>query len=176
MKKLLYIIVLFIGITGCTKSFLNTVPSDQVSDANFWKSDVDATAGVTAVYRQMQNAYQIYAFTPETDGITPNGWIWSGYLNGYSAIAEGNLLPTVTTPVADKWKQLYNGIYRANLAMEKIPAIAMDGTLKSRLLSEARFLRALFYYDLADYYGGAPILRHTLALGAALAARDPVAD
>jgi len=176
MKKLLFIITIFFAVTGCTKSFLNTVPSDQVSDANFWQSDADAIAGITAVYEQMQHAYQIYAFTPETDGMTPNGWIWSGYLNGYSAIAEGNLLPTVTTPVADKWKQLYNGIYRANLAMEKIPGVTMDRTVKNRLLSEARFLRALFYYNLADYYGGVPILRHTLRLGDPLPGRDSLAD
>ena len=176
MKKLLIVVSIYFGVTGCTKSFLNTTPSDKVSDANFWKSDADATAGVTAIYDQMQNNYQIYAFMPETEGITPNAWIWSGYKNGYSAIAEGNLLPTVATPVADKWKQLYNGIYKSNLAQEKIPAITMDGTLKNRLLAEARFLRALFYYNLADYYGGVPIIRHTLALGADLPGRDPVAD
>lgn len=176
MKKLLIVVSIYFGVTGCTKSFLNTTPSDKVSDANFWKSDADATAGVTAIYDQMQHNYQIYGFLPETEGITPNAWIWSGYLNGYSAIAEGNLLPTVTTPVADKWKQLYNGIYKSNLAQEKIPAITMDATLKNRLMAEARFLRALFYYNLADYYGDVPIIRHTLALGAELPGRDPVAD
>jgi len=176
MKKLLFITTIFFAVTGCTKSFLNTTPSDQVSDGSFWQSDADAIAGITAVYDQMQHAYQIYGFIPETDGITPNGWIWSGYKNGYSAIAEGNLLPTTTTPVADKWTQLYNGIYKANLAMEKIPAVNMDGTLKNRLLGEARFLRALFYYNLADYYGGVPILRHALQLGAPLPGRDSLAD
>jgi hypothetical protein len=176
MKKLLFIITIYFAATGCTKSFLNTIPSDQVSDGSFWQSDADATAGITAVYDQMQHNYQIYGYIPETDGMTPNGWIWSGYLNGYSAIAEGNLLPTTATPVAEKWKQLYNGIYKANLAMEKIPGINMDATLKNRLLSEARFLRALFYYNLADYYGGVPILRQTLKLGAPLPGRDGLED
>jgi hypothetical protein len=176
MKKLLVVLTIFFGVTGCTKTFLDSTPSDKVSDASFWKSDADAAAGVTAIYDQMQHNYQIYGFIPETEGITPNAWIWSGYLNGYSAIAEGNLLPTVTTPVLDRWKQLYNGIYKANLAMEKIPPIRMDETLKNRLLAEAKFLRALFYYNLADYYGGVPILRNTLQLGATLPGRDSLAD
>jgi len=176
MQKLLVVLSIFLGVTGCTKTFLNATPSDQVSDANFWQSDADAKAGVTAIYDQMQHNYQIYGFLPETEGITPNAWIWSGYLNGYSAIAEGNLLATTTTPVADKWKQLYNGIYKSNLALEKIPAIRMDEALKNRLMAEAKFLRALFYYILADYYGGVPILRNTLKLGAVLPGRDSLSD
>jgi len=174
MKKILYIITVVILVTGsgCTKNFLDSKPSDQLSDANFWKTSADATAGVTAIYDQMQHNYQIYAYLPLTDGMTPNGWIWSGYLNGYAAIAEGNLLPTANTPVKDKWIQLYNGIYKANLAMEKIPTVTMDETLKKRLIAEAKFLSALFYYNLADFYGGVPLVKQTLKLGEDLPGRS----
>ncbi len=173
MKKLLFVLpIFFLAVSSCTKNYLNTKPSDQLSDATFWQTDADALAGITAIYYQMQHNYQIYAFMPETDGITPNGWIWSGYKNGYAAIAEGNLLPTTATPVSDKWGQLYNGIYKANLAMAKIPGITMDATLKARLLAEAGFLRALFYYDLVDYYGGVPLVKEILQLGAPLPGRN----
>ncbi|HTI11008.1 MAG TPA: RagB/SusD family nutrient uptake outer membrane protein [Puia sp.] len=171
MKKLFFIFLLA-AATSCTKSYLNTKPSDQLSDATFWQTDADALAGITAIYDQMQHNYQIYAFMPETDGITPNGWIWSGYKNGYAAIAEGNLLPTTATPVSDKWGQLYNGIYKSNLAISKIPGINMDATLKTRLLAEAGFLRALFYYNLVDFYGGVPLVREILQLGAPLPGRN----
>ncbi|MES2375035.1 MAG: RagB/SusD family nutrient uptake outer membrane protein [Bacteroidota bacterium] len=172
MKKIFFLITAVIILSGCKKNFLDSTPSDRLSDANFWKTSADAAAGVTAIYDQMQHNYQIYGFMPLTDGVTPNGWIWSGYLNGYSAIAEGNLLPSTATPVKDKWTQLYNGIYKANLAAEKISAIAMDETLKKRLLAEAEFLKALFYYNLADFYGGVPIVKNTLKLGADLPARN----
>ena len=171
MKKItlaLYIILL----AGCTKDFLNSKPSDQLSDTNFWKSDADALSGITAIYEQMQHNYQIYGYNPMTDGMTPNAWIWSDYLEGYGGISKGNLLPTLITPVNDKWVQLYNGIYKANLALEKVPGIKMDETLKGRLLAEAQFLRALFYYNLADYYGGVPLIEHTLQLGADLPGRN----
>lgn len=172
MKRIFVFSLLLVLVTSCTKRYLDSVPADQLSDANFWKSQDDALAGVTAIYDQMQHSYQIYGYIPETDGITPNGWIWSGYLNGYSAIAEGNLLPTTTTPVKDKWTQLYNGIFKANLALEKIPDITMDSVLKKRLRAESRFLRVLFYYNLADFYGGVPLVQHTLALGAELPGRN----
>ena len=159
-------------LAGCTKNYLNSKPSDKLSDANFWQTDADALEGITSIYDQMQHNYHIYGYIPETDGMTPNGWIWSGYLNGYSAIAEGNLLATTTTPVADKWKQLYTGIYKANLALSKLPGVNMDATLKSRLAGESMFLRALFYYDLVDYYGGVPLVKQVLDLGAPLPGRN----
>lgn len=171
MKKI-FLALHIILLAGCTKNFLNSRPSDQLSDANFWQSDADALSGVTAIYDQMQHNYQIYGYNPLADGMTPNAWIWSDYLEGYDQVAKGNLLPTLTTPVNDKWVQLYNGIYKANLALEKIPGVRMDETLKNRLMGEAQFLRALFYFNLADYYGGVPLIQQTLQLGAELPGRN----
>ena len=149
MKKIIIVIVLFIA-SGCKEAFLDSKPSAQLSDANFWASEADAKAGVTAIYDQMQRNYQIYGYLPMTDGMTPNGWIWSNYLTGFQAISKGNLLPSTAAPFADKWKQLYNGIYKANLALSKLPGVPMDETLKKRLIAESRFMRALFYYNLAS--------------------------
>ena len=171
MKKILLALHIIL-LAGCTKNFLNSKPSDQLSDANFWQSDADALSGITAIYDQIQHNYQIYGFNPLADGMTPNAWIWSDYKEGYDHVAKGNLLPTLTTPVTDKWVQLYNGIYKANLALEKIPGIKMDETLKNRLMGEAQFLRALLYYNLADYYGGVPLIQQTLQLGAELPGRN----
>lgn len=171
MKKIIIVIVLFIA-SGCKEGFLDSKPSAQLSDANFWASEADAKAGVTAIYDQMQRNYQIYGYLPMTDGMTPNGWIWSNYLTGFQAVSKGNLLPSTAAPFADKWNQLYNGIYKANLALSKIPGVPMDETLKKRLIAEARFMRALFYYNLADFYGGVPLIKQLLTLGDPLPARN----
>ncbi|MFN8135491.1 MAG: RagB/SusD family nutrient uptake outer membrane protein [Bacteroidales bacterium] len=45
------------------------------------------------------------------------------------------------------WATLYMGIKRANVVIEKVPAIDMDATLRNRYVAEAKFLRALFYFD-----------------------------
>jgi hypothetical protein len=52
----------------------------------------------------------------------------------------------------------------------------MDATLKSRLIAESMFLRALFYYNLVDFYGDVPLVKTVLALGAPLPGRNPKAD
>src|SRR5690349_20344171 len=56
------------------------------------------------------------------------------------------------------WMQHYSAINKANVALEKIPAIEMKEDLKNRLLAEARFLRALYYFNLVRLYGDVPLL------------------
>ena len=56
------------------------------------------------------------------------------------------------------WNTLYLGIKRANVVIENVPGISMDQQLQARLIGEAKFLRALFYFDLVRAWGGVPII------------------
>ena len=58
----------------------------------------------------------------------------------------------------DVWNGRYEGIYRANNAIYYLNLLAIDETLKNRLIGEAKFLRALFYFDLVRCFGGVPIV------------------
>jgi len=54
------------------------------------------------------------------------------------------------------WSALYEGIKRANVVIIKVPAITMNETLKNRYIAEAKFLRAVFYFDLVRAWGDVP--------------------
>src|SRR5256886_15031167 len=45
------------------------------------------------------------------------------------------------------WQDHYEGIFRANQVIAHVPAIAMDAALRDRIVGEAKFIRALLYYD-----------------------------
>jgi starch-binding outer membrane protein, SusD/RagB family len=76
--------------------------------------------------------YDNFTFTPSQDGL--NRW----------------------------WATLYEGVKRANVVIEKVPAITMDETLKNQYIAEARFLRGLFYFDLVRAWGGVPKVTGTI--------------
>jgi hypothetical protein len=52
----------------------------------------------------------------------------------------------------------YQGIGRANKALFYLEQLQIDATLKSRLIGEVKFLRALWYFDLVRCFGGVPIV------------------
>jgi hypothetical protein len=63
-----------------------------------------------------------------------------------------------------QWTYDYEGISRTNLAISYltdpviVAKIAMDAGVKDRLLGEAYFLRAFYYFDLANNFGDVPLL------------------
>ncbi len=59
------------------------------------------------------------------------------------------------------WQYRYKGILRCNLCIDNIPnATISDDSLKNRLVSEAKFVRAYLYFDLARNFGGVPLMLH----------------
>ena len=62
------------------------------------------------------------------------------------------------------WSYDYEGINRANLAISYltdaaiVEKIGMDGAMRNRLLGEALFLRAFYYFDLVNNFGDVPLL------------------
>ena len=68
---------------------------------------------------------------------------------------------TTEGAVGDKFKQLYEGVTRANIVLQNVDQCDMSDELKTRYKSEARFMRALYYFTLLDFWGGVPIYDET---------------
>ncbi len=68
-----------------------------------------------------------------------------------------------------QWTYDYEGITRSNLALSYLTddavaaKIGIDPTLRNRLLGEAYFLRAFYYFDLVNNFGDVPLLTKPLA-------------
>ncbi|MDR0394290.1 MAG: RagB/SusD family nutrient uptake outer membrane protein [Tannerella sp.] len=61
--------------------------------------------------------------------------------------------------ISNFWQYRYKGILKCNVAIEKIPeAPIVNEEMKERLLAEARFLRAYFYFELVKNFGGVPLI------------------
>lgn len=56
------------------------------------------------------------------------------------------------------WENHYQGIGRANHALELLPQVDIEDSLRNRLTGEAKFLRGLFYFRLVQMFGGVPII------------------
>ncbi len=57
------------------------------------------------------------------------------------------------------WNTLYKGMKRTNVVINLVPLIDMDATLINRYVGEAKFLRGLFYFDMAGHGVMFPLLK-----------------
>lgn len=71
----------------------------------------------------------------------------------------------VTTPdntgVSAMWNNTYAGILQCNTILDRIEGVKYaDPTAKNRVIGEAKFLRALHYFNLVRLFGDVPLLTH----------------
>jgi hypothetical protein len=57
-----------------------------------------------------------------------------------------------------RWSDGYKGIYRCNAIIDRSAGVTMDETLKNRIIGEAKFLRALMYFNLVRVFGDVPLV------------------
>jgi hypothetical protein len=142
------------------EKFLTETPIDFVGPGNFYNNAADALAAVNGAYAGLENTSGtnyyggLFVMLVEypTEMQTP-------YL---SAGNERSLVDNYTfTPshnyIYQSWLGAYSIINRANGVIARVPAISMDATLRNRIVGEAKFLRALNYFNLVRLFGGVPL-------------------
>lgn len=155
--KILLVAAVTTALAGCMD--LDRYPDDKLSNGTFWKSQVHADEAMAGVYSAMQQEYvfgRYFAF----DCL---GSVCIGESSSHNAICEV-FLGTYTAGymwVNNRYRYLYEGIARAHLVMQNIGKVGLDEVLTNRYIAEARFLRALFYFELANTFGGVPIYDET---------------
>lgn len=175
MKRFLIAIIsgyIFLSLNGCT-SLLEENPTDRFVTDNFYSSESDAEAAVNAIYEQLYGLYNrnMYMLCDLTADNMKNGM---GMANQYLQELEFLSYTSENTFITGMWQNNYSGISRANTAIANIPQINMNKTLQNRLMSEAYFLRALFYFNLVRFFGEVPIILQVKSVSDAVKPRDPV--
>src|SRR5690606_3449313 len=69
-----------------------------------------------------------------------------------------------TGNVVNRWRSLFDGVQRANTAIRNISEMEISDESKKVFLGEARFMRALYYFNLMNLFGGVPVYDETTDL------------
>ncbi|MBC6988899.1 RagB/SusD family nutrient uptake outer membrane protein [Hymenobacter sp. BT491] len=157
------------------KDALDIAPEAHNSTADFYKDESDVNQGVMAIYNgtlTFPTNSQWNMAEMRSDNILINTAlnVQRDYadINGFSATSQTGQLQAT-------WTDLYEVVYRANLLLEKIEPFTFARA--NQFKGEARFLRALSYFDLVRYWGPVPIADKTLSIqDAKTIPRSPVAD
>ncbi len=163
---------------SCKPDYLDVVPRGSLTADNFYKTAEHAELATNAVYNVMRRwEVSALAYLGCTDilsddadkGSEPNDALFMLDMDNLTFDA-GNIAPLTT------WDGYYRAIYRANIAIEKIPAIDMDTKLRARYVGECQFLRAHFYFNLVRWFGDVPLITAALSPDQFNQTRTPTAD
>jgi hypothetical protein len=161
MKNVNYkiILALVVLVFQSCDDFLNREPISSSTTGNAYRSPADAEAALTGVYDVLQAEYFIWDNILLGDARSDNAYAGSlddTNINEYEAIK----VTDNNTRIFSNWRDLYNGIARANILLVKIESIGgFEGSRKDEVTGEAKFLRALFYSELVKLYGDIPLVK-----------------
>lgn len=153
MKKR-YLLLCIFAIIVCACESLDEESLTKVSTDNFYNNEVDALSALTGAYSGLKssNGYYKQAFLSVLFASSDQG-ISTFLLKEFKIGTVVNTNSSITT----MWKAMYVAIRDANNVIANVQRIDMDETLKSRIIGEARFLRALHYFNLVRCFGEVPL-------------------
>ena len=161
--KLRNIIIMATGITltlgSCSKGLLDTVPDNKYVENNFWKTEAAVNAALTGCYGPLATAglFGGEATPLWEETASPNAYNYSNSM-GFNFIAEGKQESSSTGIISSRYHDCYMGIGRCNTFLNHQGDVPMDEETFNRMKGEALFLRALYYFELENYYGGVPLI------------------
>jgi hypothetical protein len=149
----IYLILIIVGITSIScEDIITEEPKDFLVPGSFPASEKDAIAATNAAYTKLHSSIISYYY-----GFTPSDIAFQGQHNMRPVSWFVNLTP-LNGDATVMWQQNYQGVGLANTVIQFIPEVDMDETLRDRLVAEAKFLRAFYYFELVRTYGGVPII------------------
>ena len=155
MKKIVYGILLLAAGLGST-SCLDEDPQYSQNSKIIFSSEDNAELALLGCYGYMtaNGAYgQMWQEVP----LVGSGLAWDqrngGDENGLASLAvvPGNGL------VSSTWNGMYKVISEVNAFIEGMESSSLDEAVKTQKIGEARFLRAIAYYNLVSLWGDVPL-------------------
>lgn len=154
------VIILTVMLVSSCSKFLDKAPLDSVNTSNFWLTEDDAISAINGAYQPLQwpKLYNLRMWTSDIWG--GNSIVGAG--GGTDGIETQDIANFVTSTdnaaALDIWRGPAPGILRANLILQNVPGMTIKEELKNRILGEARFLRASYYFILVRLFGDVPLI------------------
>lgn len=156
---------LILLFSACEKN-LDTESFTKKNTGNFPVSVADANQMLTGIYSTLStaisNSQNSHFYMAE---LASDDRFGGGGENDKDMQGLDHLMNTKTSRFETFWTARYQGIYRANTAIENLDKVTSwaNDAQKNQVLGEAHFLRALFYFELSQMFGEVPLVVTTEA-------------
>ncbi|HEX8268441.1 MAG TPA: RagB/SusD family nutrient uptake outer membrane protein [Flavobacterium sp.] len=160
INRVLAAFTMILVLISCSDEFIDVDPKGSVLEDNYYQTEAQAYSAMVAVYdilRKHSGGFEnmIAMLNAGSDDHYAGG---GGATDGTGIQSFSNYTIDPSTIPASFWNDFYQGIFRANKLLEKIPAIEMNEATKARFTAETRVLRAYYYFQLVTLYRDIPLI------------------
>jgi len=162
---------------ACNKK-LDVLDENNPTTESYFKTAAELQNGVNAAYSTLRSAELVgreWFFTHDMRG----GECASGGAQLEAPRAELLAQPSPANSnavMSNVWSGCYQMINRANMVLDKAPAITDNTALRDRVVGEAKFLRGWAYFELVSQWGDVPLYTQTVTSPTGFKGKSPAAD
>lgn len=167
MKKNQYYIAvvlsLMLSLQACHDRVTDLTPISSLTEANFYRAADDLDRAVLGIYSRYQSRLpRDWAMLEmPTDHLHMSSY---RHIGGLEAMNNLDFQPQ-NDIIRNFWQATYNGIFRANAVLTHLNTPEdYEASQKEQFEGEAKFMRALLYFDLVRAFGGVPKVTTILSI------------
>ncbi len=159
-SKLLTAGLTLVLLSACKKDFLELTPQTSVAEVVFFNTEDDYNKAVVGTYAPLQGLY--YDAYVMGEMRADNAAYIFNTSNRGGQIVDKETIATFTDVATNmytynKYIYCYSGISKANAILQRIDAATFSAASKANIKGQAEFLRAFYYFELVQYFGGVPL-------------------
>lgn len=163
-KFVLAAVAVLFTIVSCSKDYLEVPVKGSNLESNYYRNADEAYAGLVAVYdvmRKYSGGFEnmVTFFNAGSDDHVAGG---GGATDGVGIQSFSNFTISPTTIPQSYWSDYYQGIFRANFLLTKLPDVPMDESMKARFTAETKALRGIYYFNLVKMFRNVPLITKPL--------------
>ncbi|MFN2400469.1 MAG: RagB/SusD family nutrient uptake outer membrane protein [Gemmatimonadaceae bacterium] len=157
-----------ISVQACTD--LDETPTSSITPNNFYRNEAEVIGGLAAVYAQLRNQFpgqsgsyffNLSEITTDEMIVPTRGsdWFDNGRWLELHRQTWAAASPSGLEDMNSAWITAFSGVARANVVLGALENVQVAN--KDVVEAELRALRAYYYYQLMDLFGGVPIVTTT---------------
>jgi starch-binding outer membrane protein, SusD/RagB family len=149
---------------SCSEDFVTTAPKGKLDSDSYYSNESQTYAALVGVYDPMRkNTGGFENMVAMLNAGSDDFWAGGGSSTDGQGIQNfsSHSLSSILIP-ASYWNDHYQGIYRANVLISKLPTASMSDAVRARFAAEAKALRALYYFNLVRMFKNIPLILEPL--------------
>ncbi len=163
IKNILLAGLMVFAAGACSEDYLDTVKIGEQTEDSFYSNDAEIIKAANACYAPLWEYHYVWGRTSINNSSTDDAVDREDLkLREFTFDATAFLFTY-------NYRYNYRGILIANKLLQNVEGIDIPGVkdkaLQKRVVAEAKFMRAYYYYDLVKMYGDVPLITEPLLVG-----------
>lgn len=159
-KYLLFAIAILATVISCSDEYLDVEPKGVFLSGNYYANQEQAFSGLVSVYDVMRkNSGGFENMITMMNAGSDDHYAGGGNSSdgaGIQSFSNYSINP-IQMPLSF-WSDHYQGIYRANILLLRLPETTMEESVKTRYVAETKALRANYFFNLVRMFGNVPLI------------------